>query len=356
MQGGLASEPQLVTAATSQQTTARPGATGRVVVTGVAGFIGSHRAEILVGQGVDVVGVDRRCPSWDAPAADNLAGLIGQPGFRLLAADLGEADLLAWLRGVQIMYHFAGAAGVRPSWGVRFAPYMASNLLATQRVLEACVAAAVPRLVLASSSSVYGQSCGRPCREDDPTRPVSPYGVTKLTAERLALAYALRPRACTSVVALRCFTVYGPRQRPDMAISRLLRAALTGQPVRLYGDGSQQRDFTYVDDAVAAAVAAAAVSAYAEVVNVRGGRSVALREVVRVVGEVTGRSVPLLDGVDRPGDVHQTQADLTRAAALLGYRPTVGLAEGIGRQWAWMTCPARSARTRWEAAMMSRGP
>ncbi len=336
----------------SQQTVARPTTASRALVTGVGGFIGSHLAEALVGQGVDVVGIDRRCPERDAAAADNLAGLISQPAFRLVVADLNDADLLPWLHGVQTVYHLAGVAGVRGSWGVRFANYVAANLLATQRVLEACVTAAVPRLILASSSSVYGQSCGRPSREGDPTRPVSPYGVTKLAAEQLALAYALRPGAPTSVVALRCFTVYGPRQRPDMAISRLLNAALTGQPVRLYGDGSQRRDFTYVSDTVAAALAAAAVNAHAKVVNVAGGRSVALHEVVRIVAAVTGQSVSVLDGVDRPGDVGQTHADLTRAAALLGYQPAVSLTEGIGRQWAWVTCPPRSARS-WQAALMT---
>jgi len=137
-----------------------------------------------------------------------------------------------------------------------------------------------------------------------------------------------------------------------MAISRLLNAALTGQPVRLYGDGSQRRDFTYVSDTVAAALAAAAVNAHAEVVNVAGGRSVALHEVVRIVAAVTGQSVSVLDGVDRPGDVGQTHADLTRAAALLGYQPAVSLTEGIGRQWAWVTCPPRSARS-WQAALMT---
>nr|WP_269750624.1 NAD-dependent epimerase/dehydratase family protein [Microbispora sp. ATCC PTA-5024] len=191
-------------------------------------------------------------------------------------------------------------------------------------------------VVLASSSSVYGGSDGTPSRESDLPCPRSPYGVTKLAAERLALAYASRPDAVTEVVALRYFTVYGPRQRSDMAIGRVLRAALTGRPLRLYGDGLQRRDFTYVGDAVAATIAAASAPARAEAVNVGGGTSVSTLDMLRRGAEITGRDVPVVREAAQPGDVEATDADLTKARDLLGYQPAVPLTEGMERQWRWL--------------------
>src|SRR5260370_9694181 len=227
----------------------------RVLVTGVAGFIGSHLAEGLLRRGVAVTGVDARSPASDPGAAENLAGLVGHHDFHLVVADLVTADLTPLLEDVSVVFHLAAMAGVRQSWGDRFAAYLACNVIATQRLLEACTAAEVPRLVAASSSSVYGHACAGPSREDDPLAPASPYGVTKLAAERLCSVYATRRHASTSVVALRYFTVYGPRQRPDMAISRILRAAISGRGVPLYGDGRQRRDLTYVRGARPATVA-----------------------------------------------------------------------------------------------------
>ena len=220
--------------------------------------------------------------------------------------------------------------------GEKFAEYATCNVLATQRLMEACVRARVPRVVIASSSSVYGNCDGRPSRESDLVQPLSPYGVTKLATERLACAYALQIDSPTSVVALRYFTVYGPRQRDDMAISRMFRAVLTGEPMRLYGDGLQRRSFTYVDDATAATVAAAGCPGDAEVINVGGPDSVPIAEVIRLVETVTGRKVPLVGRDRRPGDVDGTAAELSRASDLLGYRPRVRLLDGMQRQWAWL--------------------
>jgi nucleoside-diphosphate-sugar epimerase len=308
----------------------------RVLVTGVAGFIGSHLAEVLLRQGIAVTGVDARSPASDPGAAENLSALVGQDGFQLVVADLAQADLLPLLEGVPVVFHLAALAGVRRSWGDRFGDYLTRNLLATQRLLEACAAAEVPRLVAASSSSVYGQAAPGPSREDDPLIPVSPYGVTKLAAERLCAAYARRPGVTTSVVALRYFTVYGPRQRPDMAVSRIIRAAVSGRPVPVYGNGTQRRDFTYVGDAVAATLAAATVDAQMAVVNVGSGRSVALSEVLDLVAAMTGRAVPVLPRLGQPGDVEVTAADLTRARELLGYEPSTPLAEGLKLHWEWL--------------------
>ncbi|MFD8564651.1 NAD-dependent epimerase/dehydratase family protein [Streptosporangium canum] len=309
----------------------------RAVVTGVAGFIGSHLAEALMLQGVNVVGIDRRSPSCDPMAAGNLENVLGRRGFQLVEGDLGELDLGPLTEGASVVFHLAGVPGVRPSWGERFGDYLASNVMATQRLLEACVSTGVPRMVLASSSSVYGNSVGRPSREEDLPFPLSPYGVTKLAAERLSLSYAVRQDTPLSVVALRYFTVYGPRQRPDMAIGRVLRSVLTGHPLRLYGDGVQRRDFTYVGDAVAATMAASLAPAQAEVVNIGGGRSVSMLDVLACAAQVTGREVPVLRDARQLGDVDATEADLTRARDLLGYEPSTPLAEGMSQQWKWIS-------------------
>ncbi|HVB43319.1 MAG TPA: NAD-dependent epimerase/dehydratase family protein [Streptosporangiaceae bacterium] len=308
----------------------------RVLVTGVAGFIGSHLADHLLRRGVAVTGLDSRSPASDPRAAENLAGLISHQSFHLVVADLVTADLTPLLEDVPVVFHLAAMAGVRRSWGDRFADYLACNVIATQRLLEACAAAEVLRMVTASSSSVYGHAGTGPSREDDPLAPASPYGVTKLAAERLCAAYATRRQASTSVVALRYFTVYGPRQRPDMAISRILRAAMSGRGVPLYGDGTQRRDFTYVGDIVAATVAAATADAQMAVVNIGSGRSTMLSEVLDLVAAITGTSVPVLHRLDQPGDVEVTAADLTRARELLGYQPSTDLAEGVRQQWAWL--------------------
>ena len=226
---------------------------------------------------------------------------------------------------------------MRRSWGDRFSDYLTCNVLGTQRLLEACAAADMPRLVFASSSSVYGAGTGKPSRETDPPLPLSPYGVSKLAAERLCLAYASQYGAATSIIALRYFTVYGPRQRPDMALSRIMRAALSGRAMSLYGTGAQRRDFTYIADAVAATVAAASAEARAEVVNVASGQSVPLlRGPQGRSPGLSGAEVPSRRRVAQPGDVGATTADLARAGELLGYQPQVDLDEGLRRQWEWL--------------------
>jgi len=323
------------------------------LVTGVAGFIGSHLAEELLRQGWVVTGLDRRSPAADPVAGANLSGLIGHERFHLVVADLNHADLAVLAEDARVVFHLAGLAGVRRSWGDCFGDYVSANVLATQRVLEACVAAEVPRLVLASSSSVYGPGTGRPSRECDQLSPVSPYGVTKLAAERLGMAYAARPAVSTSIVAVRYFTVYGPRQRPDMAVSRIMRAALTGVTVPLYGTGEQLRDFTFISDVIAATIAAASADTTAAVVNVGTGCSVPLSRVFSMVGELAGARVPVLHRVAQPGDVDATAADLTRARTLLGYQPHVQIAAGLQEQWEWLAardsltptaCPAAEVR------------
>ncbi|WP_051407432.1 NAD-dependent epimerase/dehydratase family protein [Nocardia sp. CNY236] len=310
---------------------------GPVVVTGAAGFIGSHLTDALLALGIEVVAIDRRSVHTDPVAARNLAGALTKPRLRVHQVDLVSDEIDALVAGAATVFHLAAVPGVRDSWSERFPDYAASNVVATQRLLAACERAQVGRLMLASSSSVYGQASG-PSRESDPTYPMSPYGATKLAAEHLCMAHAARPDTTTSVVTLRYFTVYGPRQRSDMAISRVLAAVLSGSPVPLYGDGQQSREFTYVDDIVAATLAAATVSEDidAEIVNVGGGSSVSMLELIALVGQITGRKIPLAVEAPRAGDVEATRADLTVAHSLLGYAPRVELREGVARQLDWM--------------------
>jgi UDP-glucose 4-epimerase len=243
-------------------------------------------------------------------------------------------DLSPVLEGASQVYHLAAQAGVRASWGRDFSIYTENNVLATQRLLEGVVAAGVPRLVYASSSSVYGDSASLPLREDGACRPVSPYGVTKLAAEHLVHLYARNHGL--PAVSLRYFTVYGPRQRPDMAFHRFLRAALRGEPVHVFGDGTQTRDFTFVEDIVSATRAAGDTGRPGCVYNVGGGERVALNQALALVGEVTGRRIDIVREGPQRGDMRDTLADTSAARRDLAFRSTVTLQEGLGREWDWI--------------------
>ena len=305
------------------------------LVTGVAGFIGSHLAERLLGDGYVVVGVD--CFTDYYPRAykeSNLVGLLGRPGFRFIEDDLGRMDLDALLDGVSYVFHQAAQAGVRASWGQSFAIYTDLNVLTTQKLLEAARrATGIQKFVCASSSSVYGDSPELPLRELGPVAPVSPYGVTKLAAEHLARLYAANFGLPT--VSLRYFTVYGPRQRPDMAFHKFLRAIYAGDPIPVYGDGEQTRDFTFVADAVAANVACMAHGEPGSYFNIGGGSRVTLNHCLDILREVTGRGVRVERHGTQHGDVRHTWADTTAAQTVLGFRPQVSLREGLAAEDAW---------------------
>jgi len=307
----------------------------RAVVTGAAGFIGSHLAESLLLDGHEVLGID--CFTDYYPRArkqENLEPLLAHDRFRLVEERLQDTDLGGHLEGAELVFHLAAQAGVRASWGREFAHYTEHNVLATQRLLEAALAAGRPRVVYASSSSVYGDAAELPLREDGPCRPVSPYGVTKLAAEHLCLLYHRNHALPT--VSLRFFTVYGPRQRPDMAFHRFLVAARDGQPITLYGDGSQTRDFTFVTDIVAAARAAGLSGRPGSVYNVGGGERIALSEVLRLIETVTGCRLQIQRQDPQKGDMKDTFASTSAAARDLGFRSTVSLAEGLAREWRWV--------------------
>jgi UDP-glucose 4-epimerase len=307
----------------------------KTVVTGAAGFIGSHLADSLLADGHEVLGVDAFLDFYPRPVKErNLQRARDHRGFKLVEGLLQDLDLRPVLDGAAQVFHLAAQAGVRSSWGREFEQYSDHNVLATQRLLEASVASGVPRLVYASSSSVYGDSPALPLREDAPCGPLSPYGVTKLAAEHLGRLY--ERGYGLPVVSLRYFTVYGPRQRPDMAFHRFLTACRDGRPVSVYGDGEQTRDFTFVDDAVSATRRAGESGRPGCVYNVGGGDRVSVNEVLRRIGEVTGRAVEVKREGAQKGDMRDTFADTSAARRDLGFRSTVGLTDGLGKEWEWL--------------------
>jgi nucleoside-diphosphate-sugar epimerase len=304
----------------------------RVLVSGAAGFIGSHLVDRLLAEGHEVVGVDAFTGYYARWRKErNLVSALGQKGFRLVEGDLTRMALDGLLRGADHVVHLAGEPGVRRSWGPNFPKYLERNVGSTERLLEAALRSGVERFVYTSSSSVYGSDRGGPVREDDPRQPASPYALSKLAAEELVGLYA-REKGVPATV-LRYFTVYGPRQRPEMGLSQFIRAASEGRPVEIFGDGTQKRDMTYVGDAVDATVAA--LVAPCGVYNVGGGTRATVDEMLDAVGRVTGLPVEARYGPAAPGDVLSTWADSGRAARSLGYRPRVGLEEGIAAQADW---------------------
>mgnify|MGYP005842900753 CR=1 FL=1 len=307
------------------------------LVTGAAGFIGSHLCERLVREGHRVVGLDCFTDYYARHLKEaNLSWLRGQPAFRFLELDLCQADLAAVLReeGIEVIYHQAAQAGVRTSWGSEFAVYAQNNVLATQRLLEAAREHPVARFIYASSSSVYGDTQDLPMRETSRLQPISPYGVTKLAGEHLCRLYHVNFRVPT--LALRYFTVYGPRQRPDMAFHRFIRALLAGEALPVYGDGEQTRDFTYIDDIVTANLQALRAGLSGIALNIGGGSRVTLNQVLQLLGELTGRAVQIDRQAAQHGDVAHTWADTSAAQELLGYAPRHSLEAGLRAEVEWL--------------------
>lgn len=290
-------------------------------------------AEALLAKGHDVVGLDCLTDfySGDLKLA-NLKKLTPNPSFEFLKEDLNSPGLD--LRGAEVVFHLAAQPGVRDSWGDGFTVYLRSNLQATHRLLETCARLEErPRIVFASSSSVYGDAPSLPVREDDAKLPASPYGVTKLTAEMLCNAYLQAHDL--DVTTIRPFTVYGPRQRPDMAFSKFIAAMTEGRPVEIYGDGSQTRDFTYVSDVVDAFVQAAETGVKGRAYNIGGGERAPLSRCLDIIADALGVKVERKCGPKARGDVADTHADISRAKEDLDYKPRVGLEEGIVGQVRW---------------------
>ncbi|QCQ15396.1 NAD-dependent epimerase/dehydratase family protein [Microbacterium sp. RG1] len=311
----------------------------RALVTGAAGFIGSHLSQRLLAEGHDVIGVDNLSAYYAGTLKRRNLAAIAHPRFTFVQDDLADADLGPLLDGVDVAYHLAGQPGVRSSWGETFADYARANVLATQRLLEAARCREGLRLVYASSSSVYGDAEAFPTAETVLPCPRSPYGVTKLAAEHLCGLYAAN--FGLSTVSLRFFTVYGPRQRPDMAFTRFLRAARDGQQVTIYGTGEQIRDFTYVDDIVEALVRSGTTPTPAgSVFNVSGGGSHSVNEVLEEIESIVGKPLNIHREAVARGDVRRTSGDTTALARAFGWRPRVQLREGLRRQWDWVSAEA----------------
>ncbi|MFL5779849.1 MAG: NAD-dependent epimerase/dehydratase family protein [Thermoleophilaceae bacterium] len=299
----------------------------RFTVTGAAGFIGSHLAERLLADGHEVIAIDSFTDYYDPALKEENAA-----GFDVIRRDLATDELSDLIGACDGVFHLAAQPGVRASWGQSFALYTDRNLLATQRVFEAAADAGV-RVAYASSSSIYGDAEAYPTTEDTPPSPISPYGVTKLATEQLARAY--ESNFGLDVVVLRYFTVYGPRQRPDMAFTRVVNALRDGARFDVYGDGSQSRDVTYVGDAVSATVMALERAPRGAVYNVGGGTEASLNDVIEALESITGARLDARFTDRAAGDVKRTAADTSRLRGEVGWRPETSLQDGLAAHWRW---------------------
>jgi nucleoside-diphosphate-sugar epimerase len=308
----------------------------KALVTGCAGFIGSHLAESLLADGYEVTGVD--CFNDNYARRNKLANLrhvSDWSAFEFVPIDLTRGDLRDLIENVDVVFHLAAEPGVRSSWESGFERYLRNNIMATQLLLETMRLLPSKRLVFASSSSVYGQAEAYPTSEEMRPRPFSPYGVTKLAAEHLCSLY--HANYGIDAVLLRYFSVYGPRQRPDMAFRIFCENIANGAMISIYGDGLQTRDFTHVSDVVRAnRLAASAPDAGGHVLNIGGGSQVSLKNAVRVLQELAGRPLEIEHLPSQAGDVRDTCADPTRARSVLGFSSTIGIEDGLQDQFAWV--------------------
>jgi UDP-glucose 4-epimerase len=313
----------------------------RVFVSGAAGFIGSQLVEECLRRGWQVVAVDSLTEYYDPRIkAANIREAAQDPACTYIEQPLAELDLVDLLGDVDIVFHLAAQAGVRASWGQSFEIYTEQNITALQKMLEAAKENDLERFVFASSSSVYGDAERLPTVEDTILRPVSPYGATKAFGEHLANVYWRNYRV--PMVSLRYFTVYGPRQRPDMAFNRAIEAALDGRPFQLFGDGGQTRDFTFVADTVAGTIAAGTDGKPGSVYNLGGGSRVSMSEVLSTIGEIVGQPLRLERHETQRGDARDTAADISRARNDLGFSPSRTLSEGLTEQVEWHRAQRRS--------------
>jgi nucleoside-diphosphate-sugar epimerase len=307
----------------------------KLLITGAAGFIGSHLAEALLEQGHQVIGIDSFLdyyPRW--LKEKNLAGARTHPAFEFIEADLLETDLVGLVKPLEGVIHLAAQAGVRASWGENFRTYSDNNVLATQKLLEACRGEGIKKFLYASSSSLYGDTEDLPMREESVLRPVSPYGVSKAAGEYLAYLYYRNFGLPT--VSLRFFTVYGPRQRPDMAFHRFFKAALDQKPLIVWGDGEQSRDFTFISDIVRGCCLALAGGSEGTVYNIGGGSRRTLNEILEAMRRITGKPLEVNYQPVQKGDVRHTGASLEKIKRELGYNPQVSMMEGLEREWQWV--------------------
>lgn len=304
----------------------------RILVTGAAGFIGSHLCErLLKDRDHEVIGLDAFVPTTPRWIRErNLSSLLRHPRFIFVEQDLLKADWAKVLDGIDVVYHLAAIPGVRSSWGANFPDYVSNNIVATQKLLEAVKEITLQKFVYISTSSVYGEKSGR-IDESANTEPLSPYGVSKLTGEHLCKTY--RANYGIPVVILRYFTVYGPRQRPDMAFHRFIRKVFEGKKIPVYGDGLQSRDFTYVTDCVEATYSVMnAENVIGETINIGGKERATVLESISILEHWFGHSIPIDKRTHARGEPRHTWADISKAERLLGYRPKVSLREGLRQE------------------------
>jgi nucleoside-diphosphate-sugar epimerase len=312
----------------------------RVLITGVAGFVGSHLAEAMLDRGDEVVGVDAFIDYYPRPVKEaNLAGLTQRPGFEFHELDLRTDPIRPLLDGTTPVVHLAAMPGLARSWS-DVDLYTTCNLLATHRLVEAALDAAVPKFVHASTSSVYGSDAIGD--ETAPTLPISPYGVTKLAAEHLVLAYVKASGLPATI--LRYFSMFGPRQRPDMAYHIFIEALIDGRSIAVFGDGEQSRSNTFIADCVRGTIAAIDGAQVGEIYNIAGGESLTLNDAIATIAGALGVEPVVNYGPARPGDQRKTFADTTKARTAFGFEPVVGAVEGLGTQVAWQLA-RRSSRT-----------
>jgi nucleoside-diphosphate-sugar epimerase len=307
----------------------------RVLVTGVAGFIGSSLSEKLLDEGFQVIGVDSFFDYYPRKIKENnLCHLLKQADFEFIESDILEIDWDKIISGVKGVFHQAAIAGVRASWGQKFDQYVQNNILGTQRLLEACKDKSIEKFIYASSSSVYGDTDELPIRENSPTNPVSPYGVSKLAAEHLASLYFKGYGVPT--VSLRYFTVYGPRQRPDMAFHKFITAIMNGDQIEVYGTGEQTRDFTFIDDAVEANIQAFKSARPGEVYNIGGGSRIKLIDAIRIIEKTVSKEANLVYTEPQRGDARHTFSDVTKAKKDFDYAPKTDVKSGLEKHFEWL--------------------
>lgn len=314
----------------------------KALVTGCAGFIGSHLTEALLADGVEVVGVDCFNDNYARHnKRENLHHAQQWDAFDFVPVDLARGDLAELMAECDVVYHLAAEPGVRSSWGQRFETYLRNNLHATHLLLEAARTVGVEKFVYASSSSIYGQAETLPTHEDIVPAPFSPYGVTKLAAEHMCNLYWTNHGV--HATSLRFFTVYGPRQRPDMAFTRFCRAAVEGSQITIYGDGEQTRDFTFVSDVVAAVrLAGASDRSSGRVYNIGGGSRISVNAALETIAQFAGRDLDVEYESSQAGDVRDTGADTTRARGEIGWLPQVSPQDGLLQQFEWARDTSRS--------------
>ena len=306
----------------------------KALVTGVAGFIGSHLAEGLLKLGWEVRGVDSFTDYYPRKIKENnLKDLRENKNFSFQEKDLSSLDLRKVLEGIDYLFHLAAQSGVRGGWERNFEIYVKNNITITHRLLEETKEFPLKKFVLASTSSIYGES-SLPMREDNVLRPISPYGITKLTAENLCYLYYKTYKV--PIIILRYFTVYGPRQRPDMAFHKFIKALLNNEEITIYGDGNQTRDFTYISDALEATITAAQSKTVGEIINIGGGAQLTVNETLGILEKITKKKAKIKYIEKQRGDVLHTFADISEAKRLLNYQPKIKLREGLEKEVAWL--------------------